>query len=447
MNLDKLKNKLNTELDNIVPNLDQKVLSTPINTDSQATAPQQKAQRPKLIFTVASTFAAIVFVAVCLMVKFIPTTPAYYSPYETIAELSINPSFEIIADSNNIVSSVVATNRDGEILLSKTETTLYIGTDLNIAIANLVDKAMQLGYIDMDSTESTINISALSKDDKKTASLLDSLQATTVDFLLQKGVLAKVETAKSDYTQLKKKASEIAGSLMTNSSINELLKVISERKTASQEQLLKTLANDNSTKTIQRLYKAELAREYIDLIQDRKDIVLALNAINDEFKIRFGGIIYKEDGFDYLARKNNNEQLSQEILSLLAQFEKTLYEAKQLLSLDEDINKLKLIELVFIYNNIDTDLMYNLLEFTNNTIEFIDKTLNDIIDLLEFFDEELTNYISSKLDEVTSVDDYLTMLDKKAKERFENRTEKYLESYNAVRTALTLDDYNNYFKH
>jgi DNA repair exonuclease SbcCD ATPase subunit len=77
---------------------------------------------------------------------------------QTMAYVSvdINPSVQFITDSDNIVTSVTASNEDGEVILLNEEDNL-IGSNIEEATERIIELSIEHGYIDPDALETDPN--------------------------------------------------------------------------------------------------------------------------------------------------------------------------------------------------------------------------------------------------------------------------------------------------
>ena len=83
------------------------------------------------------------------------------SANDTYVTLDINPSVELIVTPKEKVIYANPLNEDAEVLLVDLN---LVGLDLDVAIQVIMDKAIELGYIDVDSEETIVSVTAISKD-------------------------------------------------------------------------------------------------------------------------------------------------------------------------------------------------------------------------------------------------------------------------------------------
>ncbi|MBU1144015.1 MAG: hypothetical protein KKH92_10290 [Firmicutes bacterium] len=83
------------------------------------------------------------------------------SANDTYVTLDINPSIELIVTPREKVVYANPLNADGEVLLEELD---LIGLDLDDAIALIIQTATELGYIDVESEETIVSVTAVSND-------------------------------------------------------------------------------------------------------------------------------------------------------------------------------------------------------------------------------------------------------------------------------------------
>ncbi len=106
--------------------------------------------------TMSILFIALVFTAVII---FMPKTAAA----DTYVTLDINPSVELIVTPRERVIYANALNEDGEVLLGELN---LIGLKLDVAMQLIIDTAIELGFIDVDSEETLVEVSAISNNNQ-----------------------------------------------------------------------------------------------------------------------------------------------------------------------------------------------------------------------------------------------------------------------------------------
>ena len=128
----------------------------------------------------ASSMAALL--VLCLLIPgLIPESPVAPTRHPSVVMLEINPSVIFSVDENGIVSNVVATNADADVILSDPERLSALeGILISDALKHFVDFAAQFGYLDL-SQQSVVRISScvdeqVQADDQLVDSLKDDLE-------------------------------------------------------------------------------------------------------------------------------------------------------------------------------------------------------------------------------------------------------------------------------
>jgi len=111
-----------------------------------------KMKKVKLVLS----FAFILFTAIAIV-----GCASSVSANDTYVTLDINPSVELIVTPKEKVIYVNPLNADAEVLLVDLN---LVGLDLDVAIQVIIDTAIELGFIDVDSEETIVSVTAISKD-------------------------------------------------------------------------------------------------------------------------------------------------------------------------------------------------------------------------------------------------------------------------------------------
>ena len=234
-----LKKKWEQELDMRLPELRKKVLDEPI---PEKTAVALVKKRKKLLFkyiSIASSIAAVLVICFSIIPVLMiqdsnppvsdgslgdttssttptvpsgnstpssnvttPSTnvappnddkepPAQNEPKNAVLTVEINPRVMFISNKEGIVTSVIATNADADVLLSCDGfDESVIGKKISQALVNYVELATQLGYIDVDRAENTVTITS-GKSESEIGALAEAKQSLEEHFT-SKGVKAVV---------------------------------------------------------------------------------------------------------------------------------------------------------------------------------------------------------------------------------------------------------------
>ena len=113
--------------------------------------------------------------------------------------MRINPHIEIVVDKNDTVVSVNAVNEDGEVLLLELN---LVGMDLEQASELFVDKAIELGYLNLTDTDATVYINVEGEFDELVASQKQKIEEKLDKVFSDKGKFGKVCQETIDQAQL-----------------------------------------------------------------------------------------------------------------------------------------------------------------------------------------------------------------------------------------------------
>lgn len=179
-------------------------------------------------------------------------------PYDAYVTIDINPSVGFIVDEADQVQSAYALNEDGELLLMHLEVQ---NKSLEQALNQVIDGAMELGFIDVDAEETTIEIDASANDEAIQERLRTRVKDHVADAMEQRQLNAKVQNHVYSQAELDKangnslspvqqrlveKAMEIDPELTEDDALE-----------ASPEQLMTRMRTQNETPEIVQALKDE----------------------------------------------------------------------------------------------------------------------------------------------------------------------------------------------
>ncbi len=158
-----IKKQWEQELEDSVPALRKDVMDAPIICGAEMN--KNEKQKP-LIFPrgqkmaiLASCMAAVL--TLCLLIPgLLPESGVEPMQYPAAVMLEINPSVVFSVDESGIVTNVMATNADADVILAdQTRLAALAGVPISDALKQFVDYAAQLGFLDL-SHQSVIRISS-----------------------------------------------------------------------------------------------------------------------------------------------------------------------------------------------------------------------------------------------------------------------------------------------
>ncbi|MBR2974451.1 MAG: hypothetical protein IKC47_01755 [Clostridia bacterium] len=259
--------QLKTELDSRAPEMSSKVKQTSIVTNQQ-----RKPMLASIFGTwqrVAAFCVALVLVIGVGVVGVGHVKDANYQANASYVALSINPSFTIMLDSNDKVVKVVATNYDGEVVLSDELSAQLQGTPADEAVTTLVDNTYSMGY----QGDGTVDVAVASaQKESKVAKLMQKVQQSASQVAQQYGIDAKVQVAKQSVEQLQQLAKGYFN--QAESTLQGLLNQLSQAPSYMQQ--LEAQANAQFDKAVQDYglqSKVDALKGFVATLQQRNDLL------------------------------------------------------------------------------------------------------------------------------------------------------------------------------
>ena len=137
-------------------------------------------------------------------------------PYEAYVTVDINPSIGFVVNEQNIIKTAYALNEDGEMLLLQLN---LAEKSVEAAMGEVIDQAMNLGFIDVDATETTIEVDALGATDsiseRVRTMVQEKLSEKMSDRALNANVRARVYDSSEETAAQNKGLSPMQHRLMT----------------------------------------------------------------------------------------------------------------------------------------------------------------------------------------------------------------------------------------
>jgi hypothetical protein len=139
----------------------------------------------------------LLFVAIIAIIGIIICTGFNYFGNKPLSYITIdiNPSVELVVNSDNEVEDVIALNEDGDIITSDLD---LIGLSIEEASQKVVQAAIDTGYIDELSEENTIVITSSSDNEDRRTKLEESVINKLNTHLEDKKVYALVTHGLTD---------------------------------------------------------------------------------------------------------------------------------------------------------------------------------------------------------------------------------------------------------
>lgn len=211
--------------------------------------------------------------------------------------MRINPEIELVVDEDNTVVGVNAVNEDGDTVLSEIDLN---GLDIETAAEEFTSFALEMGYIDLDSTDTTVYVLVEGENEEATTEIEEKITEKVNKFFDEKGIFGKA--AHEDLDQYKDLADEWGVSLFDAKIINRILELYPE-------------------KTIDDILELDF-KERMDLIKDEfknngLPVKLRKSYKNDvdKIKVEFEELFALTKQLKELAKELENTELSEDELA------------------------------------------------------------------------------------------------------------------------------------
>ena len=224
MRAKKFFEKLNIELDGVLPAMSEKVKSAPIPPCESQSEIEENTKKPFNIFEfftlkrVCAFASALVILMVGIMGSIALFGGAKVSD-RAVVTIDINPSFELVLNEDMKVEKVTSANADGDMLLkSQGLADTLIGLELKEATLIIANKATEYGFIDYrkDGTNGEYNqikVNVSGNTEKLPKDLLSGVNQHLTQSFMQEGIFLFVDcvqTTVNDFNTLLQTAQEKA---------------------------------------------------------------------------------------------------------------------------------------------------------------------------------------------------------------------------------------------
>lgn len=148
---------------------------------------------------------------------------------DTYVSLSINPGVDFTVNKYNKITSAVATNSGGVLLLTKLCDMLgvetLVGRELNDALVGVIDTATKMGYIDVDAVgiSNALMISVIAENDNSAGTIKNDLAQESKKYFADNGIYAVVVTEYDNKKALLEEARKNNPELTEDSSVGDLI--------------------------------------------------------------------------------------------------------------------------------------------------------------------------------------------------------------------------------
>lgn len=439
--------RLNSEFDELTPDVSDSLISAPIITDvPQARTEKKRRITPTFLRRLTAAFASVAVTAgvVLTVLALLPpeSQPLAYNATDTFISLSINPSVSVIADSNGKVTEIITKNRDAEILLAGTPKSDLLNKDYDYVVGYLTEEAVALGYF---VTSGGMNVSAVScRGDEQTTGIINKIKTDAEGVLAAKGVTAPVTATALARDKILTEAARIKADLTGDEDLSELIEVLSldsdYLKRLGGE--IGALFGDNADTAVGNLYRMEMLEEYIELLEERLEFFEELAEFNEEladeqsvtetFEVT-SGAFDRPDGWwlswyaSAYSADEELEELAEEFEELFEDYDEYGLDGLEPLAENNTPNigaSARLTEYMEVYGGLGFEEMEEYVEELEDMLDDLDDLnsanydritdkFNELLDKIAFLEDDW-NEFSASHGTVGGVDDYL----KKSSENF-----------------------------
>lgn len=204
-------------------------------------------------------------------------------PTSTV-ELSVNPGVELVLDADNKVMSVKYNNTDAEIIFSNEE---IIGEDIDEVAKLFVKNATEAGYVDVNTTGTTVEITVNGKSAKSVEDLENTVISTINEYFSENGIIAGAVASIKEDVQAQADALNVSVEkyrLMLKAQAEDASIKLEDLAKKNEQQLMEQInANVQELKGVAVEKRADLENQYQDLydacLAQKETILSFLNTI------------------------------------------------------------------------------------------------------------------------------------------------------------------------
>lgn len=311
------KKRLKDEFDNYSPALKKEILDAPICVDGKSDVYQGDGTIAKSRKTIYISIVAFLLIASLTLMYAFGVFSGKGKVNKFAFTLEINPAVSFITDEDGVVTEVKALNEDADVILCSDSVMQEIkNTSLESAIVVYTDYAVQLGYIDVNSSENAVRFSYLEQEiteikqkavdglekyfkDKGILSVVVEEELDVESFAKRNGIDVK-EDVKQIVEQLEKLPNYFRSREVDNGSASDIKTLYEEKVIATyvlemvKEQLLNNV--DNITKNVQKLAQIKQLQFEIIFHKDNplfipSDYWTVIENYNGQYTEEFGKLI------------------------------------------------------------------------------------------------------------------------------------------------------------
>lgn len=444
-----LKRLLEKELDALTPSMSEKVRKAPVlKTEEKReksahkidVRPVKRNIRPYIYGAVAAVLVIAIALAVIIPGVFgggEDVTPTYSAGY---LRMDINPSVEIVYDSNNKVTAVKSANSDADVLLSDELRAQLKGMPVDQAAATIADEAGKLGYIELEEQDA-LKITVVAGTDKQSEEIASKATAAIENTFMERGIFVAVLAVKENADWLAEQYGTVSGDL------KQAVNGVAEKADNYFQQLAEK--NQNGLEALRQYYEKEVFEYLKDLLEaecakiSRTRVILhEIKSINDDIS-EYTGLGWFGGYWETV-----NDEKWQSDPAMVEKFERMESALKKLYDLREDditfSSSMGLDTVVGLYDEfVNEDWISGL---GNATLDELKGKLDDIVNALESLSVEITSAIRDAIAFVpATVEDFIDGTENVINSMRAELSDIYYEYYSEDREEYSREDYDDFY--
>lgn len=444
-----LKRLLEKELDALTPSMSEKVRKAPVlKTEEKReksahkidVRPVKRNIRPYIYGAVAAVLVIAIALAVIIPGVFgggEDVTPTYSAGY---LRMDINPSVEIVYDSNNKVTAVKSANSDADVLLSDELRAQLKGMPVDQAAATIADEAGKLGYIEPEDQDA-LKITVVAGTDKQSEEVASKATAAIENTFMERGIFVAVLAVKENADWLAEQYGTVSGDL------KQAVNGVAEKADNYFQQLAEK--NQNGLEALRQYYEKEVFEYLKDLLEaecakiSRTRVILhEIKSINDDIS-EYTGLGWFGGYWETV-----NDEKWQSDPAMVEKFERMESALKKLYDLREDditfSSSMGLDTVVGLYDEfVNEDWISGL---GNATLDELKGKLDDIVNALESLNVEITSAIRDAIAFVpATVEDFIDGTENVINSMRAELSDIYYEYYSEDRKEYSREDYDDFY--
>ena len=444
-----LKRLLEKELDALTPSMSEKVRKAPVlkteekrekSAHKTDVRPVKRNIRPYIYGAVAAVLVIAIALAVIIPGVFgggEDVTPTYSAGY---LRMDINPSVEIVYDSNNKVTAVKSANSDADVLLSDELRAQLKGMPVDQAAATIADEAGKLGYIEPEE-QGALKITVVAGTDKQSEEVASKATAAIENTFMERGIFVAVLAVKENADWLAEQYGTVSGDL------KQAVNGVAEKADNYFQQLAEK--NQNGLEALRQYYEKEVFEYLKDLLEaecakiSRTRVILhEIKSINDDIS-EYTGLGWFGGYWETV-----NDEKWQSDPAMVEKFERMESALKKLYDLREDditfSSSMGLDTVVGLYDEfVNEDWISGL---GNATLDELKGKLDDIVNALKSLNVQITSAIRDAVAFVPStVEDFLDGTENVINGMRAELSDIYYEYYSEDREEYSREDYDDFY--